>query len=141
MSYTDSQFSQTMLAAIDLTSSGDQAVWAPTGLPIVPRRLAAVVTTATTTPNARVALDLRPTAGSDVGREAGRGGDVLIPASSPAGRVVYRELSTLALTILPGQELVINVPGAVSAGVCTLRLIYDVVSEIPANNARMLASA
>lgn len=139
--YTDGQFSVTILAAIDLTSATDQAVWAPTGLPIVPRRIAAVVTTAVGTPNGRVALDLRPTAGSNTGRLAGRGGDVLIPSGSPQGRVIYRELSSLNLTVLPGQELVLNVPGAVSAGVCALRLIYDVVSEIPANNPRLLASA
>jgi len=138
LAYTDSQFSQTLLAAIDLTATGDKAVWAPLGLPTTLRRIAVVVTTAVTTPAARLTLDLRPTAGSDTGRVTAGVDGVLIPAASPLGRVVYQEVNK---TVLPGQEVVLAVTVAAGAGVATLRLIFDPVSDIPANNPRMLASA
>lgn len=138
MGYATGTFTQPVVAAADLSATGDKATWTPTGLPATLRRVAVVVTTAVTTPAAVVSLDLRPTAGSDTGRVTGGVGTLTVPASSPLGRVVYKALTR---TLLPGQEVVINVTVAAGAGVVDVRLDLVPVSDTPLNNPRMVASA
>ena len=138
MGYATGTFTQPVVAAADLSATGDKATWAPTGLPATLRRVAVVVTTAVTTPAAVISLDLRPTAGSDTGRVTGGVGTLIVPAASPLGRVIYKALNS---TLLPGQEVVVNVTVAAGAGVVDVRLDLVPGTEIPANNPRMLASA
>lgn len=138
MGYATGTFTQPVVAAADLSSTGDKATWAPSGLPATLRRVAVVVTTAVTTPAAVISLDYRPTAGSATGRVTGGVGTLTVPASSPLGRVVYKALNT---TLLPGQEVVVNVTVAAGAGVVDVRLDLVPVSDTPLNNPRMVASA
>lgn len=138
MGYATGLLTQPVAPAADLSATGDKATWAPTGLPATLRRVAVVVTTAVTTPAAVISLDLRPTAGGDTGRVTGGVGALTVPASSPLGRVIYKALNS---TLLPGQEVVVNVTVAAGAGVVDVRLDLVPGTEIPANNPRMLASA
>lgn len=138
MGYADGTLTQPVIAAADLSATGDKATWNPSGLPATLRRLAVVVTTAVTTPAAVVSLDLRPTAGSNTGRVPGGVGTLTIPSASPQGRVIYKDLNT---TLLPGQEVVVNVTTAAGAGVVDMRLNLVPGTDTPANNARMVASA
>ena len=138
MGYADGTFTQPVVTAADLSATGDKATWNPSGLPATLRRVALIVTTAVTTPAAVVSLDLRPTAGSNTGRVTGGAGTLTIPAASPQGRVVYKDLNT---TLLPGQEVVVNVTTAAGAGVVDVRLNVVPGSDLPANNPRMMASA
>lgn len=138
MGYASGTLTQPVAPAADLSATGDKATWTPSGLPATLRRVAAVVTTAVTTPAAVVSLDLRPTAGSDAGRVTGGVGTLTVPAASPLGRVVYKALNS---TLLPGQEMVVNVTTAAGAGVVDVRLDLVPVSDTPANNPRMVASA
>lgn len=137
MGYATGTFTQPVIAAADLSSTGDKAIWTPTGLPATLRRIAVIVTTAVTTPAAVISLDLRPTAGSNTGRVTGGVGTLTVPVASPQGRVVYKALNT---TLLPGHEVVVNVTTATGAGVVDVRLDLVPVSDTPLNNPRMLAS-
>lgn len=138
MGYADCTVTQPFLSAVDLSSTGDKGLWPPSGLPATIRRVAVVVTTAVTTPAPVLSFDLRPTAGSNTDRVAGGVGTLTIPASSPLGRVIYKDLNA---TLLPGQEVVVNATTAAGAGVVDIRMNVVPGTDTPANNARMVASA
>jgi hypothetical protein len=137
LSYTDSQFTQPVLS-LDVSSTGDKGTWLPLGLTTTLRRLALTVTTATTGAVGTLSLDLRPIAGSNAGRVAAGAGTLTIPTGLAAGQVLYKALS---LTVKPGQEVVFNVTGAMTAGVMDARLVLEPLPENPANIPAMVASA
>jgi hypothetical protein len=136
LAYTDGQFTQPVLS-LDASSTGDKGTWLPLGLPTTLRRLALTVTTATTGAIGTLSLDLRPIAGSNAGRVAAGAGTLTIPTGLAAGQVLYKALT---LTLKPGQE-VVNVTGAMTAGIMDARLVIEPLPEHPANIPAMVASA
>jgi hypothetical protein len=135
MSYPDSLLVQRLLSASVTQTVADKANWSCGLYPEVIRGIALVVTTATTGPVGRYDLDKRPTAGSDTARGTADLGFITIP-NAAQGVVIYKELNG---KLIPGQQVVVELLTATTAGAVDVIILFEISPERPANNALMVA--
>lgn len=135
MAYTD--FYEVRVSGLNLSTTGDKSQYSFGTMPHIIRRIGIVCKT-DPTGSGVVAIDRRPTAGSDTGRV--NNVHVLnIPSSANQGNVVY--LDELNSRWNPGEELVIEVTTAV-AGLTSadVILLVEPTSEVPVNITSMIKS-
>ena len=139
MPYDDSEYEIRFLAAQAVTSTGDKGTYHTGTVPHMVRRIACIVTTATTASDpTTVSYDKRVLVGSDTGRVTGGIGTIIIPGGTAAGTVVYKDVSVL---LNPGDEIVMNVSDASTAGAVTTCMLVEMQGLTPATLTKMLASA
>lgn len=113
-------------------STGDKGVFSPK-VPVLIMGFGCQVTTAYTAPTTAqvVALDHRPTYGSDTGRT--ELATITMSAARPAGRVVHKRINPVK--VLPGQQVIIKqkTAGAGGAGAATWYFLYALCPESSAN--------
>ena len=141
--YTEG-YEVTMLAAtgesvVDLTSTGDKAVWGPG---FVPHRIRgmAVVLNATPGDTGTVVFDIRPTRASDTNRTAATVGTIqlLTTHTFTAGSVqpVIYQQHTGGVIVYPGQEVVAEASASAAAvSACRIVLWVEPVYSTPGNMA------
>lgn len=105
-------------------------------LPTKVLRVACTITTQNTVTPAVLALDRRPTYGSDTGRV--EVDTVTMPIAAVVGKVVFSPL--INVTFQPGEQLVIELTGASTAGAAHVDLIVEQAWEEPLNLANGLVS-
>lgn len=124
------------LATIVMQTPADKAISHIMG-PCTVGRLTALVTLAQTVTAAVVALDRRVLAGSDVGRvELAR---ITIPVGLAAGKEVYKDFDAVDLDM--GDQLVIELITASTAGAAVVSFNYIPRAETPANQGDAVLSA
>jgi len=139
MSY-DQQKDQLLLAiAAATTATGVIAGtrWYPPFHPVTVQEFSAQITTSPTVTATILALKRRPTPGSATG-------EVIIltltlPVAAVIGNVYYKRGGDTKIS--PGDELVVDVTQASTAGAATMGCAWSPSWEAPANNAKMIASA
>lgn len=126
-------------AALDISSTGDKANFAPGVATIVIRAVAAVILNdigATGTIN----FDRRITAGSDTGRVDNVITALSLTTAHTGGKVVYRD--GLNVEFKPGEQLMVAADDAAAAGDLVDVLIwYEYRWENPSNTPALVASA
>jgi transcriptional regulator of nitric oxide reductase len=136
MAYTHTQYEVMMTNEAVITSTGDKARWLPGYIPHVVRAHFFTVTTATQAADAaQLNLDKRPTAGSDTARVNDLVSPLNIPASTAAGKNVYKD--GLQAKVSPGEEVVLEVTDATAAGAGSYGIFVEPSWEVPANNTNM----
>lgn len=125
-----------LLATIATQTPADKGTSHVLG-PATVLRITALVTLAPTATAAVVALDRRVTAGSDTGRvELGR---ITIPVGTAAGKVVYKDIEPVDVDM--GDQLVLELVTASTAGSAVFSYNYIPRAETPANQADAVLSA
>lgn len=125
-------------AAIAFQTPADKTTIQVLG-PITVMRIGFLVTTAVTVTAAVIAFDKRVTPGSDTDRVAAGVGRVTCPVTGSAiGQVVYKNVS---VDLNPGDEVVVELETASTAGGGIPLFEYIPREEMPANYTEMIASA
>lgn len=148
MAYTHTKYEVDLTsgtATLDLTSTGDKAVW---GVGLVPHivRAAAIVINATPGDAGVVKGDLRPTRGSDTSRTDGTVFTINMATSHTftAGttrKIIYHVPSS-PVTVMPGQEVVVEVTDAsASVNAAKMYLLVEPSWDQPGNITGMVATA
>lgn len=109
MPYTYGQREHTMGQALNLTTTGDKATWAPGRWAHYVRAIGIVAKVAGSAAGV-VKFDKRPTAGSDSGRGDGDVAVLTAPNPHAQGKVLAKE--NLRVLIKPGEEVVCEVTTA-----------------------------
>lgn len=139
MAYSDTMHDSLIAQLVALTPTGNKGTWPVSGLPKTVRRLAAVVTTATTAADpCTLSFDIRPTAGSDTNRVDGGVGTLVIPGGTVVGTVIYKNVNVV---VRPGQEVLLRATDATAAGAAHVGMTVEEMWETPANVPAMVASA
>jgi len=126
-------------AGQSITTTGDKLFYAPPKRMII-RQMVVTVTTATTAADpCTIALEHRPTAGSDAGRIQSGIPTVTIPGGSAAGTVWYK--ANLSYEVDPGEQIVVDVTDASAAGAASIAMVVEWSPQVPGNFAIMTASA
>lgn len=136
MAYTYDQVEYELAAAQAFTSTGDKLTWAPGYVPHYIRAVALGITTAFTVTNAVVNFTTRGTIGSNSGISAGDIAILKVLTSYTAGQIVYKD--GIEKLLKPGQELVVNVGTASTAGNANVSIFAEPSLETPANNTNMV---
>lgn len=142
MSYPSGKYEVQMLkstgeAAVDLTSTGDKALWGPMFVPHVVHA-AAIGLNGTPGDAGVVKFDLRPTIGSDTSRTDGTVATINLATThtftAGSGQpVVYHQVSS-PVTVYPGQTVVAEVTDASAvADGARIVLWVEPVYETPGN--------
>lgn len=140
--YTNSMYEVQMLKGtgerlVDLTSTGDKALWAPMFVPHIVHAMAVGIN-ATPGDAGVLKLDLRPTTGSDTGRTDGTVATINLATShtitaGTVSKVIYHRVSS-PVTVYPGQELVAEMTDAsASVSAAAITLWVEAMYENPAN--------
>jgi len=136
-SYQTLQFNA--LATIDsLASTGDAAVIYDVLQPITVTRIGAVIGTAASTTAAVIEFDRRILTDSDTGRGTADVGTVTIPAATPAGKILYKDVQ---IDLNVGDQVVPQVVTTSEAGSARYFIEYIARHESAANQSDMIASA
>lgn len=130
MAYAEKQIVNLNETAITLASTGVKARWTPGVQGGTIRRWFLQLEQATTTTAAVVVLKKRPTPGSASGEVVLQ--SLTLSATEAAGNTVYG--NDLQATILPGEQVIIEVTTAATAGALTYAgLEFDPDWEVPTN--------
>lgn len=130
--------------AVDLTSTGDVALWAPAFVAHIVRG-AAIALNATPGDAGVVKFDLRPTVGSDTSRTDGTVATINLATThtftaGSAQPVVYH-IPSSPVTVYPGQTVVAEVTDAsASASACRITLWVEALPADAANIATQSTS-
>lgn len=126
-------------AQFDINSAADKATFS-FAFPARIERIALICQSADTG-GATVKFDKRPLAGSDSGRGDGDIGVLTVPASSLAGKVLYKKLSGIDVTA--GDEVVVEVTAesAAANSFAVAVIEYQRITENPVNLDDAVASA
>jgi hypothetical protein len=128
-----------VVAAADLSSTGDKGVWGPGYIPVVIRAVAAKITN-TIGATGTINFDKRITLGSDTGRVDNVIGALALTTSHTGGKIVYRD--GLNIRINPGEEIVVAADDAAAAGdLADVSIVVEPSWERPANHSAMVATA
>lgn len=127
---------ETVTAVDVLTATGDAAATFVCWQPITVLRVGMLVTVAVGGDTATVAFDRRITAGSDTGRVDGGVTTVVVPASTAAGKIVYKDVR---VDLDAGDEVVPEVTEVSAAGSVRYFVEYVNRHEVPANMADLVA--
>jgi len=131
-------------AADVLNVSGDAAVVWDVFQPITVLRVGALITVAVNaTAGSTVDFDRRITTASDEDRVAkldGTNASVVVPASTAAGKVVYKDVH---VDLNPGDQIIPEVAAGACTGAGSARYFFEYVArhEVPANLGDMVESA
>lgn len=126
------------LATVDsLAATGDNTIW-NVGEPITVVRIEAIIALAASTGAAVIKFDKRILTDSDTGRGDGDIGSLTIPASTVAGKVVYKNVR---VDCSPGDQIVAEVGTTSAAGSAYYEVHYIRRHEEPLNLTDMIASA
>src|SRR5690242_15713214 len=136
MAYTNDQVEYLLASAQALTSTGDKLTWSPNYTPHLIRAVAITITTAMTVQTATVKFTTRPTPGSNSGISAGDIAILNLLTTYAISTVVYKD--AIAKKILAGQELVVNVSQAATAGNGNVSIFAEPSWESPLNNSNMV---
>ena len=139
MPYTYGQHEVRIGAALDLTSTGDKANWAPGRWPHYIRAVAIVAKAAGSAAGV-VKFDKQPTAGSASGRGDGDVAVLTAPNPHAQGKVLAKE--NLRVLINPGEQVVAEVTTAwTGVNVADIILMIEPVREIYDNMTGVTESA
>lgn len=122
---------------VDLSSTGDKALWGPMFVPHIVHAMA-VSPNATPGDAGVLKLDLRPTTGSDTNRTDGTVATINLATSHTVtagtiSKVIYHQVSS-PVTVYPGQELVAEMTDAsASVTAAAITLWVEPVYEAPGN--------
>lgn len=127
----------TGVGALSVATTGQKGEYVCVGEKVEIVRVALAVSTALGAGAAVVEMRKRPAVGSATGEAAVL--TLTIPASTAAGKVVYKDSNQIALA--PGESLSLQVTSASAAGAVVLGLIAQEAPEYKLNSANMIASA
>lgn len=127
----------TGVGALSVASTGQKGEYAAVAGQVEVSRIALCVSTSLGAGNAVVEIRLRPTVGSATSEAAIA--TLTIPASTAAGKVIYKDLNQVVLA--PGQSLSLQVTSASAAGAVLLGFLSSEDPEYKANISSMIASA
>lgn len=136
MAYDTGKYDVMLGRAQVVTSTGDKLFWSPAYVPVIIRAVSFTNVVAPTVTPTVVDFDRRPTAGSDSGRVLIA--TITIPLSLALGKVIYKD--GLNHRVDPGNEVVVEVTTASTAGSGTFGIDVERAQETPANNTAMQAS-
>ena len=124
---------------LDISSTGDKALWAPGLIPHMLRGVAVICVNAVGA-TGTINFDKRVTYASDTGRVDNVIAAISLTTAHTAGKVVYR--APVAVLINPGEELVVAADDAAAAGdLVAVTIFVEPLWENPANLAAMVATA
>ena len=131
-------------AFVDVTSTGDKAVWGPAFVPHIVRAVA-ISLSADPADTGTVKFDLRPTRGSDTSRTDGTVGtiELLTTHNFTAGELpaVIYHVPTSPVTVYPGQEVVCEVTAsAAGPSACSVSMWVEAFYDDPDNQTGMTAT-
>lgn len=124
------------LAPIAFQTPADKSFLRVLG-PITVHRIGFLITTAVTVTAAVIDFDKRITPGSDTGRVDQGIGQITAPIGSAIGQIVYKNVR---VDVNPGDEIVVQLVTASTAGAGVALFEYIPREETPLNYSEMIAS-
>ena len=127
----------TGVGALSVATTGQKGEYVCVGERVALSRIALCVSTSLGAGDAVIEMRKRPTVGSASGESAVV--TLTIPASTAAGKVVYKDVNEIELA--PGQSISLQVTSASAAGNVILGFIAEEDPEYKLNESSMIASA
>jgi hypothetical protein len=129
---------------VDVTSTGDVALWGPGFVPHIVRA-ASITLSADCSGAGDLAFDLRPTRGDDTSRTSSTVAAITVPVTTAwtagSAQLVYYDIPASPVTVYPGQEVVAEVTDAITGpSACQITLWVEPVYQAPGNIATLTSS-
>lgn len=136
MAYTYGQVEVQLAAAQAFTAAGDKVTWGGQCIPWAIRRVAIAISTAPTVQTGIINFTTRSAPGSNAGITAGDIAILNLLTTYTVGQIIYKD--PVEKLLKPGQELVVNVGQAPTAGAGNINIMIEPSYETPLNNSNMV---